>query len=199
VPDRIRILAWDGQVHEFLDKTHRDRSSGLRCCLSRDGSGHARGGEVRAGKKQCPGEQRRDRELGDRVHSDRFSAALPRDGTYLVTVYQMGAAADSGRATAFTLDISTKGGGSASSGASSGGGGRVADGYATVSGLTAGDTLNVRSGPSTKNAVVTEFGGGRLVQILQCKQSGGQEWCEIAAHSDAGQRGWAAGRYLKNN
>jgi hypothetical protein len=130
---------------------------------------------------------------------NRFSATLPRDGTYLVTVYQMGAAADSGTATAFTLDISIKGGGSASSGASSGGGGRVAGGYATVAGLTAGDTLNVRSGPSTKNPVVTEFGEGRLVQILQCKQSGGQEWCEIAAHSDAGQRGWAAGRYLKNN
>lgn len=130
---------------------------------------------------------------------NRFSATLPRDGTYLVTVYQMGAAADSGTATAFTLDISIKGGASASSGASSGGGGRVAGSYATVVGLAAGDTLNVRSGPSTKSPVVTKFGEGRLVRIVQCKQSGGQEWCEVAAHSDAGQRGWVAGRFLKNN
>jgi hypothetical protein len=128
-----------------------------------------------------------------------FSATLPRDGTYLVTVYQMGAAADSGTVTAFTLDISITGGASASAGGSTGGGGRVPGGYATVAGLSAGDTLNVRSGPSTRNAVVTVFGEGRLVQIVQCQQSGGQEWCEIAAHSDASQRGWAAGRYLKNN
>jgi len=132
------------------------------------------------------------------VSGNSFSATLPRDGTYLVTVYQMGAAAESGTATAFTLDIAIKGGASASSGASSSGGGRVAGGYATVAGLAAGDTLNVRSGPSTNSAVVARFGDGRLVQILQCKQSGGQEWCEIAAHSDAGLRGWAAGRYLKN-
>jgi hypothetical protein len=127
-----------------------------------------------------------------------FSATLPRDGTYLVTVYQMGAAADSGTATSFTLDISIKGASSATSEPPSGGGGRVQGGYATVAGLTAGDTLNVRSGPSTGNPVVARFGEGRLVQILRCRQSGGQEWCEIAAHSDAGQRGWAAGRYLKN-
>ena len=127
-----------------------------------------------------------------------FSSTLPSDGTYLVTVYQMGAAADQGTATAFTLDISIKGGPSVASGTSSGTVGRVNGGYATVAGLSAGDTLNVRSGPSTGSAVVTEFGEGRLVQILQCKQSGGQEWCEIAAHSDASLRGWAAGRYLKN-
>lgn len=131
------------------------------------------------------------------VSGTSFSATLPRDGTYLVTVYQMGAAAESGTATAFTLDIAIKGGAQASSGASSEGGGRVAWGYATVAGLTAGDTLNVRSGPSTKSAVVARFGEGRLVQILHCKQSGGQDWCEIAAHSDAGTRDWAAGRYLK--
>jgi hypothetical protein len=129
---------------------------------------------------------------------NRFSATLPRDGTYLVTVYQMGAAADSGTATAFTLDISIKGASSATSQPSSGGSGRVEGGYATVAGLAAGDTLNVRSGPSTGNPVVARFGEGRLVQIIQCRQSGGQEWCEIAAHSDASLRGWAAGRYLKN-
>jgi hypothetical protein len=128
------------------------------------------------------------------VSGNSFSDTLPRDGTYLVTVYQMGAAADSGTVTAFTLDIAIRGGAAAASG----GGGGVAGGYATVAGLGAGDTLNVRSGPSTNSAVVARFGDGRLVQILQCKQSGGQEWCEIAAHSDAGQRGWAAGRYLKN-
>jgi Bacterial SH3 domain len=127
-----------------------------------------------------------------------FSATLPRDGTYLVTVYQLGAAADSGTTTSFTLDISIRGASSATSEPSSGGGGRVAGGYATVAGLSAGDTLNVRSGPSTGNAVVARFGEGRLVQILRCKQSGGQEWCEIAAHSDASLRGWASGRYLKN-
>jgi hypothetical protein len=131
------------------------------------------------------------------VSGNSFSATLPRDGTYLVTVYQMGAAADSGTATSFTLDISIKGA-SATSAPSSGGGGRVEGGYATVAGLSAGDTLNVRSGPSTGNPVVAKFGEGRLVQILRCKQSGGQEWCEIAAHSDASLRGWAAGRYLRN-
>ena len=127
-----------------------------------------------------------------------FSATLPRDGTYLVTVYQMGAAADSGKATSFTLDISIKGASSATSEPPAGGGGRIEGGYATVAGLSAGDSLNVRSGPGTGNSVVARFGEGRLVQILRCKQSGGQEWCEIAAHSDASLRGWAAGRYLKN-
>jgi len=139
--------------------------------------------------------------LGENQQSsegNRFSDTLPRDGTYLVTVYQMGAAADSGKATSFTLDISIKGASSATSQPSTGSGGRVEGGYSTVAGLTVGDTLNVRTGPSTGSPVVARFGEGRLVQILQCKQSGGQEWCEVAAHSDAGQPGWAAGRYLKN-
>ena len=123
---------------------------------------------------------------------NRFSATLPRDGTYLVTVCQMGAAADTGTAASFTLDISIKGASSATSEPPSGGGGRVAGSCATVAGLSAGDTLNVRSGSSTGNQVVARFGEGRPVQIQQCRQSGGQEWCEIAAHSDASLRGWAA-------
>jgi hypothetical protein len=132
------------------------------------------------------------------VSGNSISDTLPRDGTSLVTVCQIGAAADSGTATAFTLDIAITGGASASSGASSLRGGRVTGGCATVAVLAAGDRLNVRSGPSTKSAVVTEPGDGRLVQILQCQQSGGQEWCEIAAHSDSGQPRRAAGRCLKS-
>jgi hypothetical protein len=130
------------------------------------------------------------------VSGNSFSAALPKTGTYLVTVYQMGSAASSGRQTAFTLKVAIKG---TSSGASESpsGSGHVEGGFATVTGLAAGDTLNVRSGPSTGNRIVTEFGEGRLVQILQCQRSGGQEWCEIAAYSDRSQRGWAAGRFLK--
>jgi len=52
-------------------------------------------------------------------------------------------------------------------------------------------SLNVRSGPSTKYAVVARLPAGAAVHVIGCTRS--LRWCDI---SYGGIRGWVAGRYL---
>ena len=59
------------------------------------------------------------------------------------------------------------------------------------------DTLNIRSGPSTKYRVLIAFPVGTVVQNLGCRMSGGQRWCKITQPGGTGVTGWAAGRYLR--
>lgn len=65
-----------------------------------------------------------------------------------------------------------------------------------VSGLNAGDTLNVRSGPGTGYRVLGVVRQGEVVRNLGCRDSGAPRWCQI--ENQAGTlRGWASGRYLR--
>lgn len=126
-----------------------------------------------------------------------FSGALPADGDYRIRVYLMRSAARRNEVADFTLSVGI--GGAAPSQAASG---DYADGLAggpdwwAVTGVTAGDLLNVRSGPGTANPVIGQLGNGDRVLNLGCRMNGQTKWCEIEMPGDQPLRGWAAGRYL---
>lgn len=66
-----------------------------------------------------------------------------------------------------------------------------------VSGLPAGDTLNVRTKPSTQGQVVARLQQGARVQNLGCRQSGATLWCQIRTTGGVELTGWVNGRYLR--
>ena len=70
-------------------------------------------------------------------------------------------------------------------------------GLSRVSGVPAGDLLNVRSGPGTGNAVVGVLGNGDQVRLLTCQQVGSSRWCQIEMQTDMRERGWVNARYLQ--
>lgn len=67
-----------------------------------------------------------------------------------------------------------------------------------VFGLRAGDTLNVRSTPSTSGRVLIGLINGDTVRNLGCQQSGGSRWCRIRYTAPGVDvTGWANARYLR--
>lgn len=64
-----------------------------------------------------------------------------------------------------------------------------------VTGLTAGDTLNLRETASTGAAVVAELARGTVLRNLGCN-AGTQGWCEVEL-TQGGVRGWASSQYLR--
>ena len=66
-----------------------------------------------------------------------------------------------------------------------------------VTGLTAGDTLNLREGPSAGDGVVAELARGTVLRNLGCTQSA-QIWCEVELDK-GGVHGWAAAQYLQEH
>ncbi|MFC3616099.1 SH3 domain-containing protein [Lutimaribacter marinistellae] len=64
-----------------------------------------------------------------------------------------------------------------------------------VTGVSSGDTLNVRSGPSTQNRVVARMPNGFTLRNLGCVQRS-QRWCQVEA-PDGRFAGWVAGRFLR--
>jgi uncharacterized protein YraI len=75
-------------------------------------------------------------------------------------------------------------------------GGSGGDMY-VVSGLSAGDRLNVRSSPSTQGAVVARLSRGVRVENLGCERSGQTRWCQIRTSDGIEIAGWVNGRYLQ--
>ncbi len=86
-----------------------------------------------------------------------------------------------------------------SAGPPPGGAGSGASGPDTwvVSGLPAGDTLNVRTEPSTQGQVIAALQPGARVQNLGCRQSGSARWCQIRTTGGVTVTGWVNGRYLR--
>lgn len=77
-----------------------------------------------------------------------------------------------------------------------GAGGGGPDFY-VVTGLPAGDFLNVRSQASTQGAVIARLSQGTKVRNLGCKQSGQTRWCQIRTTGNVQVTGWVNGRYLR--
>jgi hypothetical protein len=113
--------------------------------------------------------------------------SLPATGTYVVRLYLMRSAARRGEAAAYALGIGL-------------GGADFADSLAggpdwwEVS-ITPGSALNIRSGPSTRHAVVGKAQNGEVMQNRGCRMTGPDRWCSIRADG-SGVQGWVAGRYL---
>jgi uncharacterized protein YraI len=80
---------------------------------------------------------------------------------------------------------------------SGGGGGGSGSDIFIVSGLTAGDTLNVRTQPSTQGAVVARLAEGARVRNRGCEQSGQTRWCRVTTIGGVEVTGWVNARYLR--
>lgn len=65
-----------------------------------------------------------------------------------------------------------------------------------VTGVPAGDTLNVRSGPGTSNPVIARAQNGQVFRNLGCRMTGSTRWCEVETR-DGALRGWVSGHYLR--
>ncbi|THD82434.1 SH3 domain-containing protein [Aliigemmobacter aestuarii] len=69
-------------------------------------------------------------------------------------------------------------------------------GFARVTGVSAGDVLNVRSGPGTGYRIVGALANGDRVRLLRCEAPNGARWCLIELPGDMRDQGWVSGRYL---
>ena len=123
---------------------------------------------------------------GQMDDDNRAEVLLADSGDWTIRVYLMGSDRDTGKTVGFSIDVGIGGAGG------SGGGGPTT----MVTGLTAGDLLNVRSGPGTGNAIIGKLGNGDRVQRLGCRMNGSTEWCEIEMMTDMRERGWVAAQYL---
>lgn len=74
-----------------------------------------------------------------------------------------------------------------------------ASGLLRVTGVPRNDLLNVRSGPSARNAIVGALANGDRVRNLGCRDEGGSRWCRIQMLDDMRSEGWVNARYLSGN
>jgi uncharacterized protein YraI len=68
--------------------------------------------------------------------------------------------------------------------------------FYAVKGLSQGDTLSMRAGPSRTQALVARFRNGTVLQNLGCRSFSGVRWCQVQSPNNRAQRGWVNGRYL---
>jgi uncharacterized protein YraI len=67
-----------------------------------------------------------------------------------------------------------------------------------VSGVGAGDSLNLREGPSTNDRVVGRVANGAILRNGGCVGEGRARWCQVST-PDGRFSGWAAGRFLQES
>lgn len=128
---------------------------------------------------------------------DHFNGVLPRSGEYRVQVFLMRNAARRNETANFTLDIAITGAVASASTKQP----DFADGNAggpdwyVVRGVSAGDKLNVRAGPSTDNAILGQIENGAQLRNLGCQGQGQARWCQIES-ADGRLRGWVSARFI---
>jgi hypothetical protein len=132
---------------------------------------------------------------------NRFEGTLPDSGDYRIRVYLMRAAARRDEQAHYSLSIHIGGNHHQTAVPT----GDFADGLSggpdfwEVRGVAPGDTLNVRAGPSSHEAVLDEVDNGTVVRNLGCRMSGGHRWCRVAPLGGSGASGWVAGSYLRES
>lgn len=130
---------------------------------------------------------------------DRFEGTLPVSGDYVVQVYQMRASARRGETVNYTITFGIDGKVSLDSPPKA----DFADGLSggpdfwQVTGVPAGDVLNLRKSPSARAAIVTSVAEGAALRNAGCRNVGGQRWCRVETASGPAQTGWVNGRYLR--
>jgi hypothetical protein len=126
-----------------------------------------------------------------------FDGILPAGGNYAVQVYLMRNAARRGETAEFNITFRITGAGAD---------GEVqpdfADGlmggpdFWAVTGLSVGDNLNLRAGPSAGDRVIGRLAEGENVRNLGCRMTGKQRWCQVKSPVGVG---WVSGRYLRES
>ncbi|MCC0001558.1 MAG: SH3 domain-containing protein [Methylobacteriaceae bacterium] len=130
----------------------------------------------------------------------RFAGKAPSSGDYTARVYMMRSAARRGEKANFRLAITL-----GETRATNEKGPDFADGltggpdYWAVSGVKAGDSLNLREDASPHAKIVARFSNGTVLRNLGCKNAQGQRWCRVERADVAGQRGWVNGRHLRES
>lgn len=71
--------------------------------------------------------------------------------------------------------------------------------FYAVAGLSQGDTLSMRAGPSRTQDLVARFPNGTILQNLGCRSVAGVRWCQLQNPDNRAQRGWVNGRYLRES
>jgi hypothetical protein len=132
------------------------------------------------------------------ITGDVFSDTLAETGDYMVQVYLYRNAARRNETSDFALTVEiTEGAAAAPEG------GDFADGlmggpdFWEVSGLAAGKTVNLRSGPSASTAVVDRLAVGAILRNKGCKMDGAQRWCNVERRDAPAVSGWVAGQFLR--
>ncbi|TMV82945.1 SH3 domain-containing protein [Thioclava sp. BHET1] len=125
-----------------------------------------------------------------------FDGVLSDSGDYRIQVYLMRNAARRNESASYKIRFAIAGAASTATPAPD-----FADGQAggpdfwQVAGVSAGDRLNLRAGPSAKEAVVARLANGTVLRNLGCRGSGTARWCRVAT-PDGAISGWVAGRFL---
>ena len=132
---------------------------------------------------------------------NEFNAVLPVTGTYTISVYMFRSAARRNERSRYTLDVGISAAGAATQLPA------VRDYYADgleggpdfweVTGVSGGDLLNLRQGPSTGARVVARLANGTTLRNQGCRMSGGQRWCRVETVDGGIVSGWVAGRFLR--
>jgi uncharacterized protein YraI len=130
----------------------------------------------------------------------RFDARLGTTGTYSIRVYIVRAEARRGGTADYRLSVSITGGQTQpfpddNVGIPLEGG----PDFYVVAGLSPGEFLNMRRGPSVTQGIVTKLPNGRIVKNLGCRKVGASTWCQVQNPKIASQRGWVNGRFLRES
>jgi hypothetical protein len=135
------------------------------------------------------------------ISGNSTSVVIPSSGNYTIRVYLMRNAARRNESADFALTLYVEDATAATPRpAPSAPAPDFADGlqggpdFWQVQGLSGGDTLNIRSGPSTSDGIVGTVRNGDTLQNFGCTMTGSTRWCQVQAPSRV--RGWVAGRYL---
>lgn len=134
---------------------------------------------------------------------NRFDGVLPSSGNYIISVYLYRNAARDGKSSRYSLDIAIGGDGASANPAA--GGNDFADGnaggpdYWEVTGVSAGDLLNLRAGPDTHSQILARFANGSVLANRGCRNEGGQRWCRVETADGSAIQGWVNGRYLQES
>jgi Bacterial SH3 domain len=136
--------------------------------------------------------------VGQNNVGQAYEGVAPTSGDYKARVYLVRSAARRGEAANYTLTIAL---GAAS--VTDEKGPDYADGltggpdFWEVTGVEAGDTLNLRKEPSPHGNLVARFANGAVLRNQGCKNTRGQRWCRVERPDDPSIRGWVNGRYLR--
>lgn len=139
---------------------------------------------------------------GDMVPDvNQFKGKLPTSGIYTISVYLVRAAARRNEVSTYSLEIGIPAPGNAQAlppvKADFADGLQGGPDFWQVTGVPVGDVLNLRRGPSARDAVVTSVTNGAVLRNAGCRMAGGQRWCKVETTAGPALGGWVAGRYLR--
>lgn len=131
----------------------------------------------------------------------RFEGTLPATGDYRIRVYLMRAAARRGEQANYSLKVQIGGEHRQSAAPKLDFADSLAGGpdFWEVSGVAAGDQLNLRREPTSQAGVIVAMPNGTVLRNHGCEMHGGQRWCQVSMRDDPQNRGWVSGHYLRES